>query len=341
MAGNPAKVLLTGGCGFIGSHQAVTLIEAGHDVVLVDDLTNARASVVDSIETITGMRPEFHHLDVRDSEGLSKVLVETGCEAIIHFAGLKHVSESMERAFDYLDVNVAGMTSLLQAANRAGVKKLIFSSSGSIYGNADRVPIDEDTPPRPTNPYSHSKWICEQMLERVCAVEPDWAVISLRYFNPAGAHPSGLIGEDPTHLISNIVPVLMETATGSMDAIPVFGDDFDTEDGTAVRDYVHVMDVARAHAAALDLLEGWTGYEALNIGRGEGVSVRQLIRAAERAIDRPLPTEERPRRAGDVAALVAATDRSRERLGFDDYQPVDDILRDAWRFRQNRQNDVG
>ncbi len=338
MPDSPAKVLLTGGCGFIGSHQAVALIEAGHEVVLVDDLTNARAGVVDCIAEITGARPDFHRLDVRDGESLSKVLVETGSEAIIHFAGLKHVAESMERPFDYLDVNVAGMTSLLQAANGAGVRRLIFSSSGSIYGTAEQVPIDEDTPPRPTNPYSHSKWICEQMLERVCAVEPDWRVISLRYFNPAGAHPSGLIGEDPTHLISNIVPVLMEAAVGSIDRVPVYGDDFDTPDGTAVRDYVHVLDVARAHAAALELLDGPPGYEALNIGRGEGVSVRQLIQAAERAIGRPLDTEERPRRPGDVAALVAATDRARKRLDLGDYRSVDDILQDAWRFRQRRES---
>ena len=340
MATGTSKVLLTGGCGFIGSHQAVVLLEAGHDVVIVDDLSNARASTVDRIAEIAGRRPHFVELDVRETAALTDVLVDQGCDSVIHFAGLKHVRESMERPVDYFEVNLNGLTSLLQATDRAGVRKLIFSSSGSIYGDTDIVPIGEDTAPQPSNPYSHSKWICEQVLSRICAVEDDWSIIALRYFNPAGAHPSGRIGEDPTHLISNIVPVLMETAIGNRDSVAVFGTDFPTADGTAVRDYVHVMDVARAHAVALDRLQDSTGFEALNIGRGEGVSVRQLIAATERATGRPLAVVEQPRRAGDVPELVAATDRAKARLGFDDYQSIDAILRDAWEFRRRR-HDAG
>lgn len=336
MASTPSRVLLTGGCGFIGSHQAVVLAEAGHEVVIVDDLTNARADVVDRIEQISGSRPEFHQLDVRNTEALMKVMADSGCSSIIHFAGLKHVRESMERAVDYLDVNVAGLTSLLQAGAGAGIRNLIFSSSGSIYGSTREVPILESTEPQPTNPYSRSKWICEQILAQLCAVEPEWSVIALRYFNPAGAHPSGLIGEDPTHLISNLVPVLMEAGCENLDAVPIFGTDFDTPDGTALRDYVHVMDVARAHASALDLLPTSSGFEALNIGRGEGVSVRELIAAAELAIGRPLAVDEQGRRPGDVPSLVAATDRAKERLGLDGYQSIEEILADAWRYRSAR-----
>ncbi|MDH3681417.1 MAG: UDP-glucose 4-epimerase GalE [Acidimicrobiia bacterium] len=330
------KILLTGGCGFIGSHQAVVLLEAGHDVVIVDDLSNARATVVDRIAEIAGRRPQFVGLDVRDTKALVEVMATTGCDSIIHFAGLKHVAESMERAVDYLDVNVGGMTSLLRAADVTGIRRFIFSSSGSIYGPASTTPIPEDAPIQPTNPYSRSKAVCEEILSAVCAVDPTWAVMSLRYFNPAGAHPSGLIGEDPTNLISNIVPVLMEAAVGEMEAVPIYGTDFDTPDGTAVRDYIHVMDVVEAHSTALDLLPGTTGFEALNIGRGQGISVRQLVAAAENALGSSIPVVERPRRPGDVAALVAATDRARERLGQTDYRAVDTIFSDAWRFRVGR-----
>ncbi len=340
-----STVLLTGGCGFIGSHQAVVLLESGHDVVLVDDLSNARADVVDRIEAIAGRRPRFIELDVRRTDAMADVIGDHGVGAIIHFAGLKHVRESMERSIDYFDVNLAGLTSVVRAAERCGVRRLIFSSSGSIYGTAGALvggaPIVEETMPNPTNPYSHSKWICEQVLERICGVEAGWSVIALRYFNPAGAHPSAMLGEDPTNLISNLVPVLMEAAAGAIDAVPIFGADFDTPDGTALRDYVHVMDVARAHAAALTAVDTAGGFEALNIGRGEGVSVRQLITAAEVAVGRPLAVDVQPRRAGDVPSLVAATDRARKRLDLDDYLPVETILADAWRFRQRRDRPLG
>lgn len=332
------NILVTGGCGFIGSHQAVDLLDAGHEVTLVDDLSNARAGVVERIGQVAGRTPAFVQLDMRDTTALTDLMVENSFDAVIHFAGLKHVRESMERPIDYLDVNLAGLTSLLQAADDAGTTKLLFSSSGSIYGEATTVPIPEEAAVRPTNPYSRSKAICEQVLSTVCSVDDRWSVVALRYFNPTGAHPSGLLGEDPTHLISNIVPVLMEVASGAMDALTIFGTDFDTPDGTAIRDYVHVMDVARAHTAALDLLEQSTGFEALNIGRGEGVSVREIVAATERVIGRPLPVSEHQRRPGDVAALAADTTRSKQRLGMVDYQTIDTMLADAWRFRVGRES---
>lgn len=330
------RVLLTGGCGFIGSHQAVVLIEAGHEVVIVDDLSNSRISVLDRIAEISGTRPDFYRLDVRNTEALTGAMRRAACDAVIHFAGLKHVAESMERPVDYLDVNLAGMTSLLQAANATGVRKLIFSSSGSVYGTTDQVPIPEEAAYNPSNPYSKTKAMCEQILQALCAVDDAWSVVSLRYFNPAGAHPSGLIGEDSTHMISNIVPVLMEAAAGEMDEVPVYGHDFDTEDGTAVRDYIHVMDVARAHAEALNLVAENSGFEALNVGRGDGVSVSQLIAAAERALGRTIPVVKRPRRPGDVPELVADTSRAAKRLGLSDLADIDTIFQDAWRFREGR-----
>lgn len=327
------KVLLTGGCGFIGSHQAVVLIEQGHEVVIVDDLSNARASVVDRIERITGVRPALAVLDVRNTAELTEVVAGSGVEAVLHFAGLKHVAESMERPVDYFDVNLAGLTSLLQACDDAEVRRLIFSSSGSIYGAVTSIPIPETAPACPTNPYSQSKAICEQILSGLCAVDRRWSIVSLRYFNPAGAHRSGMLGEDPTHLLTNLLPVLMEVAAGERASITINGSDFDTHDGTAVRDYVHVMDVAIGHARALELLSTSPGFEALNIGRGQGVSVLDLVAATERVTGRKVPTVVGPRRPGDVGALVADTGLAADRLGLTDYRPIDDIVSDAWRFR--------
>lgn len=328
------SVLLTGGCGFIGSHQAVALLQAGHEVVIVDDLSNSRVEVIDRIAEVAGSLPSFVELDVRDVDAVTQVLGDHSCQSIVHFAALKHVAESMDRPIDYFHVNVGGMASLLQAAERTGVRRMIFSSSGSIYGNAQQVPIPETATPQPTNPYSRSKWICEQMLSQLCAADPTWSVIALRYFNPAGAHPSGLIGEDPTHLVTNLLPVLMEVALGRRESITIHGTDFATPDGTAVRDYVHVMDVALAHALALDLLDRSHGFEALNVGRGEGVSVRQLVTVVEVVTGRSLPVVEGPRRPGDVAALAADTVRSCNRLGPIDYRGLSEIVADAWRFRQ-------
>ncbi len=330
------RVLLTGGCGFIGSHQAVVLLERGHDVTIVDDLSNSRPDVLDAVEQLTGRRPRFAELDVRDAPAMTDLMVDTGCEAIVHFAGLKHVAESMERPVDYLHTNLAGLTATVTAADRSGVRKVIFSSSGSIYGAATTVPIPESAPAAPSNPYSFSKATCEEVLATLCRVDPGWSVMALRYFNPAGAHPSGLIGEDPTHLISNIVPVLMEVASGARSSLTVHGTDYDTMDGTCVRDYVHVMDVADAHARALDRLGDGSGFQALNIGRGEGVSVRQLIDAAERAIGAPIPVATGARRPGDVPTLVADTKAAEAELGPMDYQDIDAIFADAWRFRSRR-----
>jgi UDP-glucose 4-epimerase len=327
------RVLLTGGCGFIGSHQAVVLLEAGHDVVIVDDLSNSRANVVERIEEVAGAEIELAVLDVCNTAAMVEVMTAMSCEVIIHFAGMKHVAESMERPVEYLNTNVAGLTSVMRAAELAGVRKLIFSSSGSIYGATPTVPIPEDAPIAPSNPYSRSKAICEEVLATICAVDDGWSVMALRYFNPAGAHQSGVLGEDPTHLRTNIVPALMDVAVGQQTSLTINGTGFDTIDGSCVRDYIHVMDVAVAHARALDAIEGTTGFRALNIGRGEGVSVRQLIAAAEHALGVSIPFVEGPPRPGDVPALVADTTASRAQLGSIEYRDIETIFTDAWRFR--------
>lgn len=334
------RVLLTGGCGYIGSHQAVALLEGGHEVVLVDDLSNSDASTVKAIGAITGREPPLHVLDVRDTPALRGLMSAIRPDAVIHFAGLKHIAESHDRPHDYYDVNVGGLLSLLSAGSSTQVTRLIFSSSGSVYGEVGRLPISEDTPTAPSNPYSASKAICEQILEDVCAGDERWSVAALRYFNPAGAHESALIGEAPTHLISNLVPVLMDAAWREAE-VRVNGDDYDTVDGTAVRDYIHVCDVVEAHRRALDLVTGEPGFRALNIGRGVGASILDLIGAARAATGAALPVTVGPRRPGDVSALVADTSRARELLGEWPHRTVEDIIEDAWRWQQRWRSGSG
>jgi UDP-glucose 4-epimerase len=333
--GVAVRVLVTGGTGYIGSHQVVVLLDAGHDVHVVDDLSNSSIEVVDRIAALTGRRPGFSPLDLRRHDELLDVLRHVEPQCIIHFAASKHVGESMASPLDYYDNNLRSLLGLLTAARTAGVRKIVYSSSGSVYGNATRMPIPEDEPHRPTNPYSASKSIGERMLEDLCRADAEWRVVALRYFNPAGAHPSGLIGEDPTGALSNLLPVLMHVAVGNLSGVTIFGDDFDTPDGFGVRDYVHVDDVARAHLAALHVLDESTGFRAFNIGRGQGVSVLELIRTVERVTGRPIPRTIGPRRPGDVAALYADTRRAATELGLDRYADLETICADAWRWQVN------
>jgi UDP-glucose 4-epimerase len=326
-------ILVTGGTGFVGSHTVVALIEAGRQVHIVDDLSNSSAVVIDRIDAITGTRPGFTRLDVRDTAAVRTVLDAEQSDALIHFAAHKHVAESVEKPLEYYDNNLGSLTSVLRAARDSGLRKIVFSSSGSVYGNATRMPIPEDEPHRPTNPYSTTKSWGERILEDLCAQDPSWSVLALRYFNPAGAHPSGLIGEDPTGLRTNLLPVLLDVAAGATAELVVHGTDFDTPDGSGVRDYVHVMDVARAHVTALDRLADRSGFGATNIGRGEGVSVLQLADAVERATGRTIPRRFGPRRPGDVAALYGDTAQAARELGLTGYASLDELCADAWRWR--------
>lgn len=326
-------VLVTGGCGFIGSHQSVTLLESGHEVTIVDDLSNSSRAVLDRIEQITARAPSFSEMDVRDTTSLTELMNRQGIDSVIHFAAMKHVRESMQRPLDYFANNILGLTSVLEATVANEIKHFVFSSSGSIYGDAQKLPIPESAEPRPTNPYSRSKAMGERICADLCATQGDLSITALRYFNPAGAHPSGLIGEDPAGLLSNLLPILMHAAVGNLEEVSIFGDDFDTSDGTGVRDYVHVMDVAESHLTALEQMAEGAGFKAYNIGRGEGVSVLQLIAAVEEATGVEIKRVRKPRAAGDVAALYGDTELATKELGFSNYRSLNEICRDAWRWQ--------
>lgn len=326
------RVLVTGGCGFIGSHQVVELLDAGHEVCVVDDLSNSSLSVLEKIAVITGRKPEFHNLNVLDTDALTEVARVFRADSIIHFAGFKHVPESMAKALDYHNTNVGGLLSVLMMARRLSITKIVFSSSGSVYGETDQLPIVETHPHRPSNPYSSTKSICERLLADVCASDSSMSAMALRYFNPAGAHPSAEIGEDPVGLPSNLVPALIRAAaTGA--GVELNGNDFNTADGSGVRDYVHVVDVAAMHLRALDWLHQNQGFMALNVGRGQGVSVLEMVAAVERATGRTLDVRLSPRRPGDVSSLYGDTSLSQDVLGPIIYRSVDEICRDAWRWQ--------
>ncbi|MCL4160348.1 UNVERIFIED_CONTAM: hypothetical protein GTU68_054430, partial [Idotea baltica] len=330
-------IVVTGGCGFVGAHQVVAFLGAGHRVCIVDDLSNSSIDVIDNIREISGDDCRFEEFNVLDTARLEQTMIEFEAEAVIHLAGLKHVWESTKRPVEYFHTNLGGIGSVLAACKASGVRKLIFSSSGSIYGSTDQLPIVESQRPAPTNPYSVSKSMCETMLEDVCRYESDWSITALRYFNPAGAHPSGLIGENPIGQPSNLLPALVRSATTANPVAVVHGDDFDTVDGSGVRDYVHVMDVAESHIRALEAMQRGSSDVALNIGRGEGVSVYQMIEAVERAAQREFEIVVGPPRPGDVAALYGDTTKSTSVLGPIDYRSLEEICDDAWRWQSKHE----
>ncbi len=339
------RTLVTGGCGFIGSHQVVALIDAGHQVCIVDDLSNSSVDVLDNIARLTGTGrsdgsrepARFERYSVLDTERLTRTMAEFAPDAVIHLAGRKHVWESTRRPVDYFHTNLGGMVSVLAACKTTGVRKLIFSSSGSIYGNTDTLPIPETQRHDPTNPYSMSKSMCEAMLADVCRHDDGWSITALRYFNPAGAHPSGLIGENPLGRPSNLVPALVRAAASAKPVAVIHGDQFATADGTGVRDYVHVMDVAEAHLRALEAMGHAQGFQALNIGRGQGVSVYEMIAAVERAAQTEFEVVVGPPRPGDVAALYGDTTTSTSVLGSLEYRSLEEICDDAWRWESKQQ----
>ena len=329
------KILLTGGMGFIGSHTAVVLLEAGHDVVLFDNLSNADRSVLDRLETITGRRPAFIEGDIRDKVAMTAAL--EGVDAVIHFAGLKAVGESVHKPIEYYDNNVHGTLVLLEAMRETGVKRLIFSSSSTVYGTPETLPLTEETPTgKATNPYGRTKLHIEEILADVCRAYPDFSVVCLRYFNPIGAHPSGLIGEDPNGIPNNLLPYVARVANGVLPKLRVFGSDYPTPDGTGVRDYIHVMDLADGHAKAVPYVMNHTGWIAVNLGCGRGYSVLEIVKAFEKASGRKVPYELVPRREGDIAANWADPARARELFGWEATRNIDDMCRDAWNFESHR-----
>jgi UDP-glucose 4-epimerase len=337
-ASMPGTVLVTGAAGFIGSHTCVDLLDAGYRVVGVDNFANSSPLAVDRVGKIASRDLVFARLDVRDREGLGRLFAEWGVDAVVHFAARKAVGESVDIPLEYYDTNVNATLGLVTAMRDHGVERLVFSSSCAVYGDAQTVPIREDAPVRPTNPYARSKWMCEQILADVCARYPSWRVTSLRYFNPAGAHPSGLIGEDPRGVPNNVMPYLAQLAVGRRAELSVFGDDYPTRDGTGVRDYIHVMDIAEGHRRALEHLDDAPGHRVVNLGTGSGTSVKELLAAFSGACGRRLPHRVVARRPGDVAELVADPTRAKELLGWSASRDVVDVCRDAWRFQRLNPN---
>ncbi|MFF2780215.1 UDP-glucose 4-epimerase GalE [Streptomyces sp. NPDC058052] len=336
----PQTVLVTGGAGFIGSHTCVELLRAGHEVVVLDDHSNSSPEVLERVAKLAG-RPlaAAHVADVRDRRALDTVFGAHRIDAVIHFAAKKAVGESVEIPLAYYDINVGGTTALVSAMHAHGVHRLVFSSSCSIYGDVTTVPLTEESPAAPTNPYATTKWTCERILADVCRYVPELRVLALRYFNPAGAHPSGLLGEDPSGVPNNIMPFLTQVAVGRRDELSVFGDDFPTPDGTGVRDYVHVVDVAEGHATALDHLDDEPGMRVFNLGTGRGASVLDLVRTFEEVSGRPVPYRVTARRSGDVAELVADPSKVAAAWQWTARRDLSDMCRDAWAFQQ--QNPYG
>jgi UDP-glucose 4-epimerase len=328
------KVLVTGGAGYIGSHACVELMQVGHEVVVLDNLCNSHAAVLERIARIAGRPPEFARADVRDAKALGEVFARHRFDAVIHFAGLKAVGESVEKPIEYYDNNVQGSLSLCRAMAEAEVGTLVFSSSATVYGNASSMPIREDAPLGPTNPYGQTKWMVERILGDLAASAPArWRVALLRYFNPVGAHASGLIGEDPQGIPNNLMPNIAQVAAGVRDRVRVFGSDYPTRDGTGVRDYIHVVDLARGHVAALDALRrGQRGF-TVNLGTGHGISVLEAVGAFERASGRSIPTEKVARRPGDVAESYADPSLAESLLGWKAHFGLDDMCRDTWRWQ--------
>ena len=335
-----SRLLITGGAGYISSHSAVVLSQVGHQIVLYDNLSNSSRAVLENLDQIVGQHMPFVKGDVRNTELLASTLASHSIDAVIHFAGLKAVGESVEKPADYYANNVQGTISLLQAMRSVQVKTLVFSSSATVYGEPQYLPLDENHPTSATNPYGRSKLHIEEMLKDLAASDPAWRIACLRYFNPVGAHESGLIGENPNGVPNNLMPYIAQVAAGQRAELSVFGDDYPTADGTGVRDYIHVMDVAEGHAATLAFLSGTTGWHAINLGTGKGYSVLDMVQAFEKASGQQVPYKIVARRAGDVAACYADPKKASEALNWRATRTLDDMCASTWRFQQSQRLSV-
>ncbi|GAB3750965.1 UDP-glucose 4-epimerase GalE [Lysobacter olei] len=334
-----ARIVVTGGAGYIGSHTCVLLAHAGHEVTVVDSLVNASPMAVERASALVGQKIDLIVQDVCSQGAMRGVL--QGADAVVHFAGLKAVGESVEQPLAYYANNVGGTISLLKAMGEAGVNAIVFSSSATVYGNPEWLPIDELARTGATNPYGHSKLMSEQIIRDACVANPDLAGVLLRYFNPVGAHPSGHIGEDPNGVPNNLMPFVAQVAVGRRDRLQVFGGDYPTADGTGVRDYIHVMDLAEAHVAAVEHALGARGAITLNLGTGTGYSVLEMVRAFEKACGRPIPFEITGRRAGDVAALWADPTLAQTTLGWRARRGLGEMCRDAWAWQSANPHGYG
>lgn len=333
------KILVTGGAGFIGSHTCIELLNNGNEVVVVDNLYNANKKSLEVVEKVTGKKVTFYEVDIRDEKKLNEVFeTEKDIFGVIHFAGLKAVGESCALPLKYYDNNVAGTTTLCRVMEKNNCKNIIFSSSATVYGDPHALPIKEDFPLSVTNPYGRTKLMLEEILGDVYTADNEWNVVLLRYFNPIGAHESGDIGEDPSGIPNNLLPYVMQVAVGKLEKVNVFGDDFDTHDGTGVRDYIHVVDLARGHVAALKKLEKDSGLTKYNLGTGVGYSVLDIIKSASAAVGHDIPYVIAPRRAGDIAACYADATKAKEELGWEAKYDVKRMCEDSWRWQSKHPN---
>ena len=330
------RIAVTGGAGYIGSHTVVVLLKAGHEVLILDNFANAARDVPDRIAVLAERAPEVLDLDITDGPALETALAGFRPDAVIHFAGLKAVGEAGEIPVEYYRVNVAGSIALMQAMQKVGCLRLVFSSSATVYGEPQQNPIPEDHPLAPTNPYGHSKHMVEQMITDWGHADAGLAAVNLRYFNPVGAHPSARLGETPKGAPNNLMPYVAQVAIGQRDSVSVFGDDYDTPDGTGVRDYIHVMDLAEAHLAALEVTQQHTGVLAVNVGTGRGYSVLEMITAFEGASGKRVPFKITPRRAGDAAKSLADPAYAAKVLGWRAARDLDDMCRDAWAWQESQ-----
>ncbi|WP_375320397.1 UDP-glucose 4-epimerase GalE [Aliivibrio logei] len=330
------KVLVTGGMGYIGSHTCIQMIEAGIEPIILDNLGNSKVAVLDRIEALTQVRPVFYQGDIRDEAFLDSIFAEHSISSVIHFAGLKAVGESVAKPLEYYDNNVNGSLVLARSMRKANVKSIVFSSSATVYGDPAIVPITENSPTgATTNPYGRSKYMVEECFSDLFDAENDWSITLLRYFNPVGAHPSGSMGEDPQGIPNNLMPFIAQVAVGRRESLSVFGNDYPTPDGTGVRDYIHVMDLADGHIAALKAVGEKSGLHIYNLGTGKGSSVLEMIEAFAQASGKPVPYTLCPRRAGDIAECWASTEKAEKELGWKATRNVMEMSADTWRWQSN------
>ena len=329
------SVLVTGGAGYIGTHALIELLATDHEVVIVDNLSNANDIALERVKSISGKALTFYHGDVRDTELLDSIFEKHKIDSVIHFAGLKAVGESVAKPLKYYDNNVSGTVVLCEAMAKANVKNLVFSSSATVYGDPASLPIDESFPRSATNPYGQSKLMVEHILEDLAKADEEWNIAILRYFNPVGAHESGLIGEDPNDIPNNLMPFISQVAVGKRACLSVFGSDYDTHDGTGVRDYIHVVDLARGHLKALDKLSTKPGLVIYNLGTGQGYSVLDMVKAFERSSDKVINYKLVERRPGDIAACYANPDKAANELDWKATHTLEDMTLSSWRWQSN------
>lgn len=332
-------VLVTGGIGYIGSHTSIELLEAGYDVIIVDNLSNSDIIVLDRIKELSGKTPKFYEIDINDKEKMEVVFKENQIDSVVHFAALKAVGESVEKPVEYYLNNIGNTLVLFELMKKYNVKNFVFSSSATVYGNPERLPIDEDCSLSVTNPYGRTKLMIEDMIRDICLADESLNVAILRYFNPIGAHKSGKIGEEPSGIPNNIMPYITKVAVGQLPHLNIFGDDYDTQDGTGIRDYIHVLDLANGHVKALEKLSENPGLVTYNLGTGRGYSVLDLVKAFSKASGREIPYKIADRRPGDIAACYANPEKAEKELGWKAKYGIDEMCEDSWRWQS--QNPTG